>query len=140
MHAAFCRVMGSLWLCAILCHINIGPLQSGRSCTQSCCSQSWTCCYRVVAGQWLGPWVLCKALAAAVAAGPDLGLTVHVVADPGGGAPALLAHRCAAWMLDWAVRFLAPAGWSMRKASLCVQLPAWVCAVSHLSGKLVCCA
>lgn len=48
-----------------------------------------------MAGQWLGPWVLCKALAAAAAAasGPQqqggLGLHVHVACDPGGGAPEL---------------------------------------------------
>jgi len=48
----------------------------------------------VVPGQWLGPWVLCKALEAAVAAaGPSLGLGVHVVCDPGGGAPQLQVHR-----------------------------------------------
>lgn len=53
---------------------------------------------RVVAGQWLGPWVLCKALAAAAAAATansslqqqgGLGLCVHVACDPGGGAPEL---------------------------------------------------
>jgi hypothetical protein len=55
---------------------------------------------RVVAGQWLGPWVLCKALAAAAAAAAvspssslqqqgGLGLCVHVACDPGGGAPEL---------------------------------------------------
>eukprot|EP00877_Chromochloris_zofingiensis_P012489 jgi/Chrzof1/7494/Cz02g25290.t1 len=48
----------------------------------------------VVAGQWLGPWVLCKALEAAVAAAPpQLCLAVHVVCDPGGGAPSISMHR-----------------------------------------------
>eukprot|EP00879_Flechtneria_rotunda_P032073 GHRR01035224.1.p1 GENE.GHRR01035224.1~~GHRR01035224.1.p1 ORF type:complete len:395 (+),score=182.37 GHRR01035224.1:880-2064(+) len=65
----------------------------------------------VVAGQWLGPWVLCKALAAAAATQRawqqqqqqqqqqhgqqqrSLGLHVHVVCDPGGGAPTLQPVR-----------------------------------------------
>lgn len=45
--------------------------------------------YRVVAGKWLGPWVLCKALAALVNSTRPSGLQVHVVCDPGGGAPEL---------------------------------------------------
>lgn len=52
----------------------------------------------VVPGQWLGPWVLCKALAAAAAdyqqqQQQPLGLQVHVACDPGGGAPALQLDR-----------------------------------------------
>eukprot|EP00775_Hariotina_reticulata_P005095 gene5095-5336_t len=53
----------------------------------------------VVAGQWVGPWMLCKTLAAAAEQaqqqllqqqpGQSLGLQVHVVCDPGGGAPQL---------------------------------------------------
>eukprot|EP00878_Enallax_costatus_P012442 GHUV01012993.1.p1 GENE.GHUV01012993.1~~GHUV01012993.1.p1 ORF type:complete len:390 (+),score=129.99 GHUV01012993.1:1071-2240(+) len=52
----------------------------------------------IVVGQWLGPWVLCKALSAAATAHQNtqhqqqehsqcLDLQVHVVCDPGGGAP-----------------------------------------------------
>ncbi|KAI3434857.1 hypothetical protein D9Q98_002911 [Chlorella vulgaris] len=55
----------------------------------------------VVPGRWLGPWVMCKTLEAAAAAatqhtaaqGVDLGLTVAVLADSGGGAPLLVANR-----------------------------------------------
>jgi len=43
----------------------------------------------VVPGKWLGPWVLCKALEALVNGSQPHGLQVHVVCDPGGGAPAL---------------------------------------------------
>ncbi len=61
-----------------------------------CCSVMFLV-HRVVAGQWLGPWVLCKALAAAAAKATSdslqqqrgLGLSVHVACDPGGGAPEL---------------------------------------------------
>lgn len=64
----------------------------------SCASLLLASVRRVVAGQWLGPWVLCKALAAAAAAVTPssslqqqggLGLCVHVACDPGGGAPEL---------------------------------------------------
>ncbi|EFN56996.1 hypothetical protein CHLNCDRAFT_143632 [Chlorella variabilis] len=51
----------------------------------------------VVAGRWLGPWVMCKTLAAAAGAarrqGVDLGLTVAVLAESGGGAPLLVTSR-----------------------------------------------
>lgn len=63
-------------------------------CTLEVCDVCLACCCRVVAGQWLGPWVLCKALEAAVAAAPpQLCLAVHVVCDPGGGAPSISMHR-----------------------------------------------
>jgi len=43
----------------------------------------------IVAGEWLGPYVVCKALAALVNATACAGLTVAVVSEPGGGAPTL---------------------------------------------------
>ncbi len=55
------------------------------------CLASWRC--RVVVGRWLGPWVLCKTLEAAVSRQQQLGLHIHVVCDPGGGAPTLAAHH-----------------------------------------------
>jgi len=56
------------------------------------------CLCRVVAGHWVGPWMLCKTLAAAAEQaqqqlGQSLGLHVHVVCDPGGGAPQLQPDR-----------------------------------------------
>ncbi|PSC76415.1 cysteine protease atg4b [Micractinium conductrix] len=51
----------------------------------------------VVPGRWLGPWVMCRALQttaeAALQHRQDLGLTVAVLADAGGGAPMLVAPR-----------------------------------------------
>ena len=43
--------------------------------------------FRVQAGEWLGPWVLCRALEVAVNAARPLGIAAHVLAEPGGGAP-----------------------------------------------------
>ena len=51
---------------------------------------------RLVPGQWLGPWVLCHALETCVNRVRPGGLSVHVVASPGGGAPVLYASRCEA--------------------------------------------
>lgn len=45
--------------------------------------------YRVQPGEWLGPWVLCHALRAAVMASRPFGIALHVLAEPGGGAPVL---------------------------------------------------
>lgn len=49
------------------------------------------CCapgvHGVQAGEWLGPWVLCRALEVAVNAARPLGIAAHVLAEPGGGAP-----------------------------------------------------
>ena len=50
-------------------------------------STSKTC--RVQAGEWLGPWVLCHALQAAVQRARPFGVALHVLAEPGGGAPTL---------------------------------------------------
>lgn len=40
-------------------------------------------------GEWLGPWVLCAALRSAVMASRPFGIALHVLAEPGGGAPVL---------------------------------------------------
>lgn len=40
-------------------------------------------------GEWLGPWVLCHALRAAVMSSRPFGIALHVLAEPGGGAPVL---------------------------------------------------
>ena len=45
---------------------------------------------RVQAGEWLGPWVLCRALEVAINAARPLGIAAHVLAEPGGGAPTVL--------------------------------------------------
>jgi len=96
------------------CAVNAIQLQAGPLVQLMLLATTWNCavcwlvCCRVVPGQWLGPWVLCKALAAAAvaaAASPlqqgsqgqqqphqlhhGLGLHVHVACDPGGGAPQL---------------------------------------------------
>lgn len=51
----------------------------------------------VAPGRWLGPWVMCKALEATACVAlqhhDDLGLTVAVLADAGGGAPLLVPAR-----------------------------------------------
>ncbi len=41
------------------------------------------------AGEWLGPWVLCRALEVAINAARPLGIAAHVLAEPGGGAPSV---------------------------------------------------
>lgn len=41
------------------------------------------------AGEWLGPWVLCRALEVAINAAKPLGIAAHVLAEPGGGAPSV---------------------------------------------------
>lgn len=46
----------------------------------------------VVAGEWLGPWVLCKTLEAVVNSSGQ-GVVVKVVAEPGGGAPQLFQEE-----------------------------------------------
>ncbi len=55
--------------------------------TQADILTSTTC--RVQAGEWLGPWVLCHALQAAVQRARPFGVALHVLAEPGGGAPTL---------------------------------------------------
>jgi hypothetical protein len=54
---------------------------------QRCCNCSCRHACRVQAGEWLGPWVLCRALEVAVNAARPLGIAAHVLAEPGGGAP-----------------------------------------------------
>ena len=44
---------------------------------------------RITPGEWLGPWVLCRALETAVNRAHPAGLHAHMVAQPGGGAPVL---------------------------------------------------
>ena len=50
---------------------------------------------RVIPGNWLGPWVLCHALRATTECmiNTHADVVVHVVCDPGGGAPMLYADR-----------------------------------------------
>ena len=49
---------------------------------------------RVQPGEWLGPWVLCRTLQAAVnTGGQHCGLGLHVLASPGGGAPVLYTSQ-----------------------------------------------
>jgi hypothetical protein len=48
------------------------------------------CMSRVQAGEWLGPWVLCRALEVAINTARPLGIAAHVLAEPGGGAPTVL--------------------------------------------------
>jgi hypothetical protein len=50
--------------------------------------------FRVQAGEWLGPWVLCRALEVAINAARPLGIAAHVLAEPGGGAPTVPLPLC----------------------------------------------
>eukprot|EP00951_Prasinocladus_malaysianus_P043644 scaffold548610_cov42-Prasinocladus_malaysianus.AAC.1 len=55
-------------------------------------------CGRIVPGEWIGPYVICKALAAVVNR-LELGLCIHVVSEPGGGAPTIYSK------IDCDIRF-----------------------------------
>lgn len=63
----------------------------------------------VVVGRWLGPWVLCKALESIIVSTTLAGLRVHVVCEPGGGAPALDCSRVLEMLEQSTAAFVTPA-------------------------------
>eukprot|EP00192_Tetraselmis_astigmatica_P010514 CAMPEP_0117656154 /NCGR_PEP_ID=MMETSP0804-20121206/4655_1 /TAXON_ID=1074897 /ORGANISM="Tetraselmis astigmatica, Strain CCMP880" /LENGTH=368 /DNA_ID=CAMNT_0005462541 /DNA_START=127 /DNA_END=1234 /DNA_ORIENTATION=- len=59
-------------------------------------------------GEWLGPYVVCKTLEAAVNSFDSLQLSVHVICEPGGGAPTLYTSSAAAPSRPWPRLMLVP--------------------------------
>ena len=49
--------------------------------------------FRIVAGEWLGPWTLCHMLHHVVNDVQPAGLRVHLANTPGGSAPVLYTAR-----------------------------------------------
>mmetsp|Transcript_20325 Transcript_20325/g.56335 ORF Transcript_20325/g.56335 Transcript_20325/m.56335 type:complete len:433 (-) Transcript_20325:180-1478(-) len=62
----------------------------------------------IVPGEWLGPYVVCKTLEAAVNSFDSLQLSVHVICEPGGGAPTLYTSSAAAPSRPWPRLMLVP--------------------------------
>lgn len=54
----------------------------------------------VVAGRWVGPWMLCKALERVFAASQPFGVRTHVAADPRGGVPELDIAAISSMLLE----------------------------------------